>query len=306
MVRPRALPSRTKALGMSLAVLTAGAALSSAACVAPTLDEAPTYEQDAVSGSKADGDDKAGAPVVYRLSDVRVREPHFFVRPFLSCSDLTDEGAFGEPSINEVLNSFVSEDDPSEPDGFLDLSLLLLFRPLDAQAPRGQLDFGAGECSSPAASTECDLDSAALPSRATLVNQSSGQCLDADSGHLSPAAYSPPPSAVAGPCFATEPFDTTLRLGLVALPLRDVTIAATYQAAGIGGGSLRGFLTERDADARRLPPELPVVGGEPISAMFPGGTSNCAKHDDRDLHDGDRGWWIYVDFTVEQIDYVGP
>jgi hypothetical protein len=291
---------------MSLAVVTAGCSLSSAACVAPTSDELPTYEQDASSDGKADGDGRAGDAVVYRLSDVRVREPHFFVRPFLSCSDLTDEGAFGEPSINQMLNSFVSEDDPSEPDGFLDLSLLLLFRPLDPQAAGGQLDFGAGVCSSPVASTECDLDSATLPSATRLVNRSSGPCLGADPGHLSPAGYLPPPSTVTGPCFTTEPFDTTLRLGLVDLPLRDVTIAATYRAAGIGGGSLRGFVSERDADARRLPAYLPVVGGEPISAMFPGGAANCARHDDRDVYDGDRGWWIYVDFTVERVDYVGP
>ncbi|MBW2523223.1 MAG: hypothetical protein JRI23_03570 [Deltaproteobacteria bacterium] len=297
---------RSNALGIATVLLAGACALGSAGCVAPASDEAAAYEESlADPGGKADGAG-SGDTVVFRISAVAVREPHFFVRPVFSCTDLTDRGVMGEPSINRMLNDFITGDDPSDPNGILDLSLMMLFRPLDTRAASGRMDFGAGNCSTPASSTECDLDPAAYPTRAQVVNRSDGYCMVPDANDLSSAEYSPRPTAVAGPCFTTAPFDTTLRLGLVDLPVRDATVAGTYRSGGIGWGSLRGFVTEGDADSVLLPDSLPIVGGKPISVMFPGGDGNCARHDDRDVHEGRVGWWIYAEFNAEEVKYVGP
>lgn len=281
-------------------------ALAGTSCVASTSDDEEAVEAVEAVDGKADGYQSEIEPDAFRLTAVRVLEPHFYVRPFLSCSDLTDTGAFGEPSINAMLNGFINEDDPDDPNGILDLSVLLLFRPFDAFSSTSRIDVGSGDCTAPASSTRCDLDPASQPSSTRLTNRSSGYCFTADRDHLSPAAYSPEPYAVAGPCFATEPVDATLTLGWVDLPLKDVTIGGAYGGTGLRYGSLRGFLTERDADRLIMPDYLPVVGGYPLSRMFPGGNGNCASHDDRDVHDGERGWWLYVAFYAEPVDYVGP
>ena len=57
-------------------------------------------------------------------------------------------------------------------------------------------------------------------------------------------------------------------------------------------------MSETVANATVLPMDLPVLGGSPISSLLPGGTGNCASHDDRDTHNGEMGWWFYADFTA--------
>lgn len=301
-----ALPSCLRLAAHPAAAVLAAACALGLGCVAPVSDPEPDPTEAAGVAGKADGEQPHAQPVVLRLTEVRVREPHFFVRPLFSCIDFTDKGAFGEPSINELLNASIREDDPEDPDGMLDLSLLLLFRPFDAAAAGGTVEFGSGQCSAPADSTECDVEPAALPSPTRFSNESVGQCLRADEGHLSTQSYEPRPATIVGPCFKTEPMDATLRLGVLELPLRDVTIAATYEGTALQSGMLRGFLRQSDADTNLLPPDLAAVGGQPVSIMLPGGEDNCADHDDRDERDGELGWWLYVDFTAERVAYVGP
>ena len=66
-------------------------------------------------------------PTVYRFSDFDLRDPHLFASlGILGCLDITDEGVV--PGVNELVEAAITTD--SEPDGFLDLNLLLQFRPL--------------------------------------------------------------------------------------------------------------------------------------------------------------------------------
>jgi hypothetical protein len=66
-----------------------------------------------------------------------------------------------------------------------------------------------------------------------------------------------------------------------------------------------GFLREEDADKINLPASYPIVGGEPISLLLPGGAGNCSVRDDKDDHGGYSGWWFFLNFTAENVPWTG-
>jgi hypothetical protein len=94
----------------------------------------------------------------------------------------------------------------------------------------------------------------------------------------------------------------------MALPLRDVMVAATYFGSplpGLANGLLAGFLTEADADAVTLPESIPLVAGFSLSSVLPGGASSCAPHSDKDVHNGVAGWWFFLNFAAMPVGYGG-
>jgi len=64
---------------------------------------------------------------------------------------------------------------------------------------------------------------------------------------------------------------------------------------------LRGFVREIDADQILIPPDVPLIGGQPLSALLPGGAGNCAAGDDRDMLNGEPGWWFYFAIEAERV-----
>ena len=74
-------------------------------------------------------------------------------------------------------------------------------------------------------------------------------------------------------------------------------------------GLLMGFITEANADVTLLPAGTPLVGGDPLSSILPGGTGNCSGIDAREIGpDGaggtTLGWWLYLNFTAPQVPYT--
>ena len=242
----------------------------------------------------------------FRFTEMFVRDPHFYVSALggLICADVTDNVPTGDPSINDQFNDAINSDDPMMPDGNLDLSLVLLFRPLDqADAAAGDMDFANAVCTVPP--IECDLQEGTDFFQTTYVSMSEGTCLEPDPAHLSPAGYNPQPGTTTGPCFTADPTDVIINTGDFSLPLGDAVIAAQYEgdpADGLVSGTLRGFLSLDDAEATMLPREIQMqTGASVISELLPGGAGNCADHDDMD---GD-GWWMYVDFEARRVPWVG-
>ena len=89
--------------------------------------------------------------------------------------------------------------------------------------------------------------------------------------------------------------------------LRNVRIAASYAGTPPGtlvNGLIRGFLTETDANSTTIPASFPLIGGRKVATLLPGGGS-CATHDARDMADGVRGWWFYLNFTAAPVTYTG-
>jgi hypothetical protein len=272
-------------------------------CMAPTSAPDPGSGETHIVGGKADNGNSAEL-TVFRFSELSVRAPHFYVRPLFTCKDVTDKGIFGKPSINEQLNASISGDDAEAPDGLLDLSLMLGFRPFDPHAVDGQIDFELGRCSAAPGAIDCERDPDVAPVSTLFANQTDGPCLAPQDDHLSGMSYESGPATITAPCFVTERAAVALRLGLVEFPLQDFEVAAAYAEGGLGHGLLRGFLREADADEQLLPEHMAVIGGRPVSFLLPGGSDNCAGHDERVMHDGEAGWWIYANFRATRIEHA--
>lgn len=225
----------------------------------------------------------------FRFTSMEIRDPHFF--DTLVCSDITG-------MVNDQFAGALGMDDPEMPDGLLDLSLALVFRPADqADGIVGDFDFANADCTAPAETTECTLRAGTMLYPSTFVNMADGTCHEADPAHL--GGYNPPPSMTTGPCFSSAPADVVITTSFE-LPLSDAIIAAQYSGDDdLVSGTIRGFLSEADAEAIILPEDLPVVGGGPISAILKdgAGSSVLCSGDDRD----GGGWWFYVEFTAERV-----
>ena len=263
---------------------------------------------DTTAGSE---DTTGGGPAevhAFRYTEMFVRDPHFFVLGLgILCVDVTDSTPTGDPSINEQFNAAIAGDDPEMPDGNLDLNLMLIFRPLDqSDGATGPLDFANGTCEVPP-TIECDIREGTNLDSTTYAVMEQGTCLAPDPSHLSSAVYNPQPGTTSGPCFVGDAANVTISTTDFDLPLSDAVIAAQFvddPTNELVQGTLRGFLSTADAESIVLPMDVQMqTGATTISELLPGGTGNCAGHDDTD---GD-GWFMYVDFSAQRIPtWLGP
>ena len=274
-----------------------------------TLVFADGFESGNTLAWSASAGEPALAPAeVFRLSDLDLRDPHLYVTvPVVGCFDFTDQDfPFGlGQSFNGQLQAAIAGD--SEPDGFLDSSFLLEFRPFDEAANALRLDIGNGICTAPMAGISCAPDPASLPQTAAYDGLAGGPCLAPLAGTTNPP-YTPEVASVAGPCFVSAPRRVVFNLNGVALPLTDLQLAADWTATPVVGfstGLMRGFLSEAEAANVLLPASLPIVGGQPITVLLPGGATNCAAHDDRDSLNSVSGWWFYFNFPADAVAWTG-
>jgi hypothetical protein len=246
----------------------------------------------------------AQAQTAFRISDMDLRDPHVFVN-FIGCRDVTDTPLVGY-SINGQLQTLIQSDGSQPPDGLLDLSYVIEFLPLDQALATNLVDTLSPQCSAPLAGTTCGPPATPLGLAGDAVLASAGQCLAPGVGTTRP--YAPAITIPGGPCFGSPAGAVTLDLGGIPLTLRDAQLAATFvgnPASNLVNGLLRGFISEADANATILPAVLPLIGGQPLSALLPGGTNNCAAFDDRDVNGGVQGWWFYLNFTAPQVVLLG-
>lgn len=238
----------------------------------------------------------------FRFTDLDLRDPHVFVS-FIGCRDVTNT-AVGGYSVNGSLQTSIQSD--GNGDGYLDRSYLLIFSPLAPSSEGGTLRFRTADCTAPMTGTTCSPD-ASTELVLQYTNGKSGTCLAPISGTTT--AYTPVITNPTAPCFATASTPSwTLDLGGIPLTLRNVQIGATYSGAAPGtltNGLIRGFLTETDANNTTIPASFPLIGGKKVSSLLPGGTGCCATHDARDVLDGVRGWWFYLNFTAAPVTYTG-
>lgn len=242
-------------------------------------------------------------PDAFRFTDLDLRDPHVFVDLSPLCLDFTDTPIpLTDISFNNNLEELINTD--GDMDGLLDLSLLLLFRPLDVLATGEQVDFQAGDCDIDG--NGCVATPGSMPAVLTYDGFDTGTCLDVVGGTTS--GYSPAVTPVTGPCFATVA--DTLVVDLLGIPvtLQEGQVAATFigdPVSSLNPGLMRGFLSETDADNILIPADLPIIGGQPFSALLPGGTNNCAPGDDRDMLDGESGWWFYFQVVGQEVAFSG-
>jgi hypothetical protein len=281
------------------------------ACGLVALTMASTASAQAIDWLWVDGfeDD---TPRAFRFDDLDLRDPHVFTLigtpPLALCFDFTDNPI---PVANFSFNGAIQgayTGDTNPADGFLDASNLLLFRPLRQDGQPARVDAQAGQCTAPVAGTQCAPAPASTPSTYFYASQTTGTCLGAISGTLGTPAYNPPLATADAPCFRSSARTLVLDSGGVQIPLVDAQIGAALDAvpaAVLSNGVLRGFLRESDANGVLLP--NPVAGQPPIplSSLLPGGTGNCSTRNDKDNHNGETGWWFYLNFRASSVPYSG-
>lgn len=234
----------------------------------------------------------------FRLNDLDLRDPHIFAA-IIGCNDITDSSPFF--SLNTRLQTAIQTD--GDGDGFLDQSTLLEFLPLDQSVATNLFDAGGAQCTSPIASTSCGAIAVPLlPGDATL--STSTTCAAPVPGTTRP--YTPAITNSTAPCFASVTGNVTLNLGGIPVQLTNAQISATFvgnPATSMANGLLRGFLSEADANATIIPATFPLVGGQPLSSLLPGGTGNCAAFSDKDVGPGGvAGWYFYLNFPAQKLD----
>ncbi|HWB75623.1 MAG TPA: hypothetical protein VG755_11730 [Nannocystaceae bacterium] len=258
-----------------------------------------------------DPDSSTGTPgdlVAFRFTSLYVRDPHFFLDiPINGCQDGTDTEVsvpLMDPvaPVNQQFNDAIGMDDAEMPDGNLDLSLLLLFRPLD-QGGDGSIDFANGACLVPAEATVCDLLDGTELYSTMYATMADGTCQEPMAADLSPAGYNPTPGTTTGPCFTAGPASVVIQTSFAALPLDNATIAAQFvgdPSDELVQGTIRGFITTANADAIMLPPPISQVAMT-LGDILPGDPECCAPHSDLD----GEGWWFYADFTATTVPWNG-
>ena len=231
----------------------------------------------------------------FRFTDLDLRDPHIYI-DLLGPRDVTDQ-AIGGYSVNGEIQDALTTD--GDGDGFLDLSLLQVFRPLDQAAVSTPVEaYFAASCTAPPTVSCAPGTQAAVPTTAT--NQSAGTCLEPLAGTTT-ASYTPDVVSTVGPCFSTGSTTVTVDLGGIPVTLQDARMGATYvddPATGETNGLLLGFISEADADSTIIPANVALVGGQPLSSVLPGGTGNSASHSDLDTNGEVPGWWFYLNFVA--------
>ncbi len=251
-----------------------------------------------------------GEPTAFRMTSMFIREPHVFAEAALlkiPCTDITDTGIeapIAIPSINDAFNTSLNSDDDT--DGLLDLGVVIVFYDHDqSDVGAGETQFGSAACTAPIETTSCSFEGVANPTTTEYASAAKGICLEPNPDHLSTAGYDPLPNSAAGPCFSAGPATLTIDTGVVQMVLDDAQVGATYAgdpADGLIAGTITGFMPTAAAEGAMLPNEFALAGLTNVAQVLPGYPGNCAEHDDTD---GD-GWWFYVDFTAEAVEWTVP
>ncbi|MDH5673004.1 MAG: hypothetical protein OEZ06_12690 [Myxococcales bacterium] len=226
-------------------------------------------------------------PTSFRVTSLELVDPHIFVLAV----DVT-----AQANDTMLTPALVNDVDPA--DGFVDLSFVSVFRPLDPARPELAVDLVFADCSAPVGSTRCGPKASQAPAATVLHNQDSGSCLTPMAATL--GGYDPPPNDPVGPCYVSDPESLTFSFAGISMQLEETRVAATYsggaQPTSLINGVVQGFLTKERADAIEIPEDRPLVGGFILGKTFL----------DKDLDTGPggvSGYWVYMNFEAGRVSY---
>ncbi len=245
---------------------------------------------------------------VFRANHIALRDPHVFVNIGI-CVDLTEAPGI----LNTYVNGLIADAIQQESDGEFSLNLLAAFRPLQQPpAAGGEFEIYTGECTAPLFGETCSPGDS-TPASTTYATQAAGTCVAPVAGTTGPGnagSYTPGIISSTAPCLATDPTSVSFSLDVINVDLEDVVVGGTFvgnPADDIANGLIVGFLSEEAADSITIPQEVILVGGQPLSHVLPGGSTNCAPHDDRDIGPGGvLGWYFYLEYSAHRVAWTGP
>ena len=278
-------------------------AVAISACLASQLSAAE-ISADWIS---ADGFEFSDTPALYRVSSIKIRDPHFVapISPPFLCPDFTDNDLPGQAgsAINTQLQAALDAD--SEPNGFLDSAALLIFQNFALTSAVRRLDDASGACSAPSATSQCRIP--LISTASSYATQAAGDaCFEPIPSTF--GTYTPAIGSIAAPCWLAAP-QASLDFNVVAgmVQLQNVRRAGVALANGPGARVLiRGFLRESDANLILLPATIPVFGGRPITILLKGGAGNACSGNDKDTLAGVPGWWFYLEQTLTPAAILPP
>jgi hypothetical protein len=236
-----------------------------------------------------DGDDTSEPPTAYRADSITLMDPHLFALD--GAVDVTS-------TVNTSITTGITEDGDDPPDGQLDLSIVLVFRPIDVAGTATPVDaVVSANCTAPLAGTSCTVDEGSTVTPSTATNGASA-CLTPEAGTT--GGYDPAVGVPAGPCFVSDKEVVTLIASGVELELQDTLISADYGATGapdrLEHGLLIGFMTEETANNTTIPADTPIVGGEMLATLL--------KDEDKDTGPGGAsGWWFFFNFEAGVVPF---
>lgn len=239
---------------------------------------------------------------IFRTHTLALRDPHVLTQvPVFGCVDFTDTPV---PTTTLSLNGQIADalDMDDDGDTFLDLSPIIAVDQFDPDGFGQMVTQLNGQCPAPAPPAVCTLTPPTPPAAAAAAdNDPLMICLQALAGTTS--GYLPAVPAAAPPCLVTDAQDTEAPFGDLMIPLTGARFAASWDLAGdrLSNGLIMGFLRESDADELLLPIDLPLIGGQPLSVILPGGNGNCASGDDRDVFNMESGWWFYFESISDVV-----
>lgn len=246
-------------------------------------------------GGTGTADAEIADPTAFRLNSLRLLDPHAFAT-FGICLDGTD-------LLNTSLNDAITMD--GDMDGVLDLSMAIVFRPLDPSRSTTPVEVHFPDCTATATACTAAAPGGTPPVITTANNDSTTNCLAPAGGTTS--GYNPGVPTVAAPCFASDPAPVSITVQGTQITLSDAQIGATYSgtpATSLTGGLLKGFISEADAQAIMFTLPDPPGGIVSLASVLPGGAGNCNNGDDRDTHNGVSGWWMYFDLSAQLVPWT--
>lgn len=243
------------------------------------------------------------APITaFRVTSLALMDPHFYTVLGTSCNDITE-------TVNTLMDSTIDD---------YTLNAAGLFRPLAIARPTNPIEIHFGASCGP----DTPLDACGPSPTATVIATSANNmlpaasvCMRADPTHLNPA-YTAPINVASGPCFLTDPQTFMVNLGAVTVTLSGGQMAGTFVGGAtpsrIVNGVIRGFLPESEARVATFDPMIPIVGGDTIfEHLAAGGAPGSACEgvagfgtDDRDTVAGEAGFWFYLNFEAERVDWL--
>lgn len=237
----------------------------------------------------------AAEPAYFRLTELMLREPRFI----LTGSDITDTPLLGTSVNGTLIPGGLTMD--YDADTFLDVSIVVGFEALDPSAATGSVELMDAHCLLSDATSCAPHPSPGLQASWTTENRADGACLEPIEGTTSVFDFAD--TLPEGPCFTTtEERDVVMNVSGIRLELTATQVAASYDGAGpdrLVHGMIRGFLSVDSATSALLPAYLLLFAGSPLSDYL-----DAAERDMAESPNGEDGWWVYLGFTAEPVEYA--
>jgi cysteine-rich repeat protein len=300
-------------------------------------DGAILGEEQCDDGNTTSGDGCSNACELegaFRITQLNLVSPRIVATVFTICQDITSNAPsiMGNP-IGPSVNSLYSEAiGPVSSGGAYSLHMVPLLSPLDPGTPTSQLIFHLdATCQEGSPLDSCDPGESPTIFTEGATNLTDGTCFtpvvaDVNTRTGTPAAYVPTANTVGAQCFYSEQGELLVDVYGLAVPLHHAHMAATYTGSPVDGlvsGVITGFLPETVAADLVFAEADPILGGQRLYSTFQAGDrtvldslgasipDGCnigggTHEDDADVVDDVTGFWFFLNFTAEQVNWTVP